>query len=77
MEVMFQLTEHEILIGLGEKLIPVATGKFRNFDKYDQTVFRMNKMLSQSTDILNRKVLEPSFEAIVDAGEHSELPSLL
>ena len=59
----------EFLAGLGEKLIPDATGKFRNFDKYDQTVFRMNQVLSRSTDIVNRKILEPSFEAIVDAGE--------
>lgn len=53
---------------LGEKTVPDPVGKFTNPYEYDHTVFKMNKTFAVSNDILNRAVLEPSFEAIVDAG---------
>lgn len=30
----------------------------------------MNKLIAKSNDIINRKVLEPAFEALVDAGKY-------
>ena len=54
---------------LGKKLIPDATGKLLEPHKFDQTVFKLNKGWANSSIILNRLPLEPSFEAIVDAGE--------
>lgn len=57
------------VIGLGEKLIPDATGKFHDLHEYDHTVFRMNQTFAFSNDLVNRRVLEPAFEAIIDAGK--------
>ncbi len=48
--------------------IPAGTGKYNDIEKFDRTVFKMNRLFALSSDIMNRKILEPSFEAIVDAG---------
>ena len=52
-------------------MVPDAVGKVTEPYKYDHTVFKMSKAFAVSNDILNRMALEPSFEAIVDAGRSS------
>ena len=52
-----------------EKLIPDATAKLLECYKFDYAVFKFNKSWAFGNDIINRLALEPSFEAIVDAGE--------
>ena len=50
-------------------MIPDAIGKLSENHKIDHTVFKINTMFALANDIINRIVLEPSFEAIVDAGK--------
>ena len=52
-----------------DKLIPDATGKLSNIYNHDYSVFKMSKTFARTCDILNRIILEPVFEAIVDAGK--------
>ncbi|XP_065212158.1 fatty acid synthase-like [Planococcus citri] len=51
-----------------DTVLPSATGKFRYVKEFDPVVFKVNNAVAECTDIINRKVLEPSFEAIMDAG---------
>lgn len=53
---------------VGEETIPLGTGKYTDIQKFDARVFACSSVLAKCTDIINRKVLEPSFEAILDAG---------
>lgn len=48
--------------------IPGNIGKYTNDLAYDSDAFKLTNKFSRSNDPPNRKVLEPSFEAIVDAG---------
>lgn len=48
--------------------IPGYIGKYTNDLAYDSDAFKLTSKFSRSNDPPNRKVLEPSFEAIVDAG---------
>ncbi|KAK7602868.1 hypothetical protein V9T40_006842 [Parthenolecanium corni] len=52
----------------GEVSVPCGTGKYTSIQKYDISVFAVNSVLANQMDILNRMVMEPSFEAILDAG---------
>lgn len=54
---------------VGEKIIPCATGKYLDVNTVDYQVFKMGRIQAYSSDALNRKMLEPSFEAIMDAGK--------
>lgn len=54
---------------VGEETIPLGTGKYTEIQKFDARVFACSSLLAKCTDIINRKVLEPSFEAILDAGK--------
>ena len=56
-----------------DKLIPDATGKLSNIYKLDYNVFKMNKTFARNCDVLNRIILEPAFEAIIDAGESNKI----
>ncbi|XP_065212331.1 fatty acid synthase-like [Planococcus citri] len=49
-------------------VLPPATGKFKLLKEFDPVVFRMNKITAECTDAITRKILEPSFEAVMDAG---------
>lgn len=49
--------------------VPNATGKYVDVETFDYRIFKLNNEFGKSYDIINRKVLEPSFEAIVDAGK--------
>ncbi|XP_065212332.1 fatty acid synthase-like [Planococcus citri] len=51
-----------------DTVLPSATGKFRYVKEFDPVVFKLNNSVAEITDIINRKSLEPSFEAIMDAG---------
>lgn len=51
--------------------VPCGTGKYTSIQKYDISVFAVNSVLANQMDILNRMVMEPSFEAILDAGNSS------
>lgn len=51
------------------KTVPDATGKFVNVHAFDNSVFHVNKKMADSTEPAIKGVLEPSFEAIVDAGK--------
>lgn len=54
---------------LGDKAaVPDATGKFKQEIEFDYRMFKYNQLYARSTDVINRKVSEVSFEAIVDAG---------
>ncbi|KAK7571973.1 hypothetical protein V9T40_014445 [Parthenolecanium corni] len=48
--------------------VPDATGKFKQEIEFDYRMFKYNQLYAKSTDVINRKVSEVSFEAIVDAG---------
>ncbi|XP_065222314.1 fatty acid synthase-like [Planococcus citri] len=48
--------------------IPNGVGKYTQNHRFDARVFAVNRILAECTDVINRKVLEPSFEAIFDAG---------
>lgn len=48
--------------------IPQGLGKYTNIDQFDRTIFKMKSLFAVSSDILNRKILEPAFEAMIDAG---------
>lgn len=53
----------------GDKVsVPDATGKYTEEIEFDYRLFKFSSLFAQSTDVVNRKILEPSFEAIVDAG---------
>ncbi len=52
-----------------EIFIPDATGKCLTSKSYDFRCFKLNFLFAGSNDLPNRKILEPSFEAIVDAGK--------
>lgn len=65
------------IFAVGEKRIPDATGKYTSIDKFDSMVFKLNNIFASSCDVINRKILEPSFEAIVDAGNFSKFSLIL
>ncbi|XP_065212309.1 fatty acid synthase-like [Planococcus citri] len=48
--------------------VPNGIGKYTDIHRFDARVFAVNKVLAECTDVINRKVLEPSFEAVLDAG---------
>lgn len=55
---------------LEEKQIPDPTGKLLvNYEKFDSIVFKYSSSWAKGLDVFNRVMLEPSFEAIVDAGK--------
>lgn len=53
--------------------VPNGTGKYTDIHRFDARVFAVNPVLAECTDVINRKVLEPSFEAVLDAGKRKTL----
>lgn len=56
-----------------EVVIPHYIGVYKDEEAYDPPVFKIINKFSSSFDVINRIVLEPSFEAIVDAGIYIRL----
>lgn len=56
-----------------EIVIPHNIGVYKDESAYDYPVFKYTKKFSTSVDAINRTVLQPSFEAIVDAGSYIRL----
>lgn len=50
--------------------VPPATGKWKYLKEFDSVVFKMSRPIAECTD-LNRKIFEPAFEAVMDAGKIS------
>ncbi|KAL6953875.1 fatty-acid synthase system [Sarracenia purpurea var. burkii] len=48
--------------------LPSATGKFKFAKEFDPVVFQVNTAVAECIDVVNRKVWEPSFECVMDAG---------
>jgi len=57
-------------VAVGHEIVPLGTGKYTDIQKFDARVFACSAALAKCTDIINRKVLEPSFEAVMDAGKN-------
>ena len=66
---VFVVIVPEYVTVTAEKMVTDATGKLLNVHKFDQTVFKMSASWALGYDVINRLSLEPSFEAIIDAGE--------
>lgn len=63
------LNNFELYCFAGDKVVvPDATGKYTKEIEFDYRLFKFNLLFGRSTDVVNRKILEPSFEAIIDAG---------
>ena len=58
-------------------VLPSATGKFKFIKEFDPVVFKVNNAVAECTDVINRKILEPSFEAVMDAGNFYSIFSFL
>lgn len=51
-------------------VIPNITGNYTNVQPYDYRVFKINIDYASIVDVISRKMMEPTFEAIVDAGKY-------
>lgn len=65
----FLLTLINYLISVCDDIVPSGTGKYKDINRFDTRVFSVSPALAECTDVINRKVLEPSFEAVMDAGK--------
>lgn len=68
---MRKFFQHRVntFFAVGDEIVPLGTGKYLDIQRFDARVFACSAALAKCTDIINRKVLEPSFEAVMDAGK--------